>query len=124
MKGIYAYYDLNNNYYAYVGKDTNIEYNHRHSCHKSKAYYHEQPFNKVLQNNLERYEYQRLIELPDTISDNFLNQLEEHYIKILKTFTYDNRDRHVFNFTKGGDGATGYKHKPKIVEQMKKKPML
>lgn len=120
MKGIYAYYDLENKYYAYVGKDNNITYNHRHKCHKSQAYYNDQPFNKVLQNNPERYEYQRLIELPDNITDNFLNNLEEHYIKILKTFTYDNRNKHVFNFTKGGDGSAGYKHKPEIIEEMKR----
>ena len=46
---------------------------------------------EYLQNNPERYEYQRLIELPDDISDDFLNNLEEHYIEELKTFAYDNR---------------------------------
>lgn len=117
MKGVYAYYDLKNEYYAYVGKDSNIHKDDRYYKHKASSFYDNQPFNRVLQNNPERYEYQRLIELPDNISDDFLNNLEEHYIEVLKTFAHDNRDRHVFNFTKGGDGSTGYKHTPETIQK-------
>lgn len=124
MKGIYAYYDLQNNYYVYVGKDNNITYNHRHHCHKSPAYYNDQPFNRILQNNPRRYEYQRIIELDDSTEEYYLNDLESYFIKLFQTYAYENRDKHVFNFTKGGDGSIGYKHTKETREKMRKNNQL
>ena len=49
--GIYAYWDNVNGYYAYVGKDSNIDRNIRHKQHLQLCRYDVQPFNKVIQNN-------------------------------------------------------------------------
>ena len=118
MKGIYAYYDLHNKYYVYVGKDSNIAHNRRHHEDKRFSCYDEQPFNRILQNNPERYEYHRLIELPDDIPNNFLNDLEFYFIDLFKTYAYENGDKHVFNFTKGGDGTSGYRHTDEARKKM------
>lgn len=99
MRGIYCYTDLKNDEIVYVGKDSNIHKNTRHYAHKNPQNYNKQPFNRILQNNLNRYEYKVLKR--GNFSQNLLNVLEILYIR---------RYKPKFNFTIGGDGATGYKH--------------
>lgn len=113
--GIYAYWDNVNGYYAYVGKDSYINIKSRHHTHFSPSMYDDQPFNRILQNNPERYEYRVLME--GNYDDKQLNKMEKFLIKHLKTYHYDYPDKSVFNFTKGGDGQTGLIH----TEETKKK---
>lgn len=98
-RGIYCYIDKKTNKIVYVGKDSYINRNMRHKAHYRKSLYNDQPINKILQNNLDRYEY-RVLEEGD-FSEKELNNLEINYISRYNPF---------FNFTKGGDGALGYKH--------------
>ena len=99
-KGIYCYIDKKDNQIVYVGKDSNIDKNKRHRDHLALSKYNEQPINRILQNNPDRYIYQVLWEIDDC-ADSHLNQMEIFYIK-----KYDPQ----FNFTEGGDGASGFKH--------------
>ena len=101
--GIYAYWDNENNYYVYVGKDSNLDKNKRHNDHLQPSKYDEQQINYVLQNNIDRYEYKVLME--GNYSDKQLNKMEKFLIKHLKTFKSDYPNKSVFNFTKGGDGC-------------------
>lgn len=103
--GIYCYIDLTNNKIVYIGKDSNIDRNIRHKQHFHSSTYNKQPFNRVLQNNPDRYEY-KVLKKGD-FKENFLNALEIIYIKRYKT--YRPQTGHGFNFTIGGDGMTGYK---------------
>lgn len=100
MKGIYKYTDLKTGDVVYVGKDSHIDKNIRHYQHLAPSKYDEQPFNRVLQNNLERYDYTVLYS-SDDVSEDDLNMLEMSFIE-----RYNPR----FNFTKGGDGLAGYNH--------------
>lgn len=99
-KGIYCYTDLNDGSIVYIGKDSNINRNQRHTDHLNPAMYNHQPFNRVIQNNPERYVYEVLCET-EHYSDIYLNCLEKGLIK-----TYDPK----FNFTIGGEGTKGLKH--------------
>lgn len=99
-KGIYCYIDKKDNQIVYVGKDSNIDKNKRRRQHLAPSRYNEQPINRILQNNPDRYIYQILWEIDDC-TDNHLNQMEIFYIK-----KYDPQ----FNFTEGGDGSSGFKH--------------
>lgn len=103
--GIYAYWDNENNYYAYVGKDSYIDNKGRHKAHLRVSQYDKQQINRVVQNNPERYEYHVLME--GDYSEKQLNKMEKFLIKHLKTFKPDYPDRSVFNFTKGGEGTVG-----------------
>ena len=97
--GIYAYIDNLNNEIIYVGKDMRINTKRRHNEHYAPSRYDEQPINRILQNNPDRYTYQVLVwDVPDPIT---LNALEIQYISHLKP---------KFNFTNGGDGICGYAH--------------
>lgn len=110
ISGIYAYYDKKRNKFVYVGKDSNIYRNARHRAHMAKSRYNEQPFNRILQDNPDRYLYQVLVwGVPD---EKTLNALEIMYIKNYKT--YENG----FNFTDGGDGVCGYKHTKQAREKI------
>lgn len=109
--GIYGYWDNEKQYVAYIGKDSNIGINKRHYDHSESCYYNEQPFNRVLQNNPDRYEY--FILAKGEFTEKELNEMESQAIKIFKTYHYDYPERSVFNFTKGGDGSTGYKQSKK-----------
>lgn len=100
MKGIYQYTDLKTDNIVYIGKDSNIDKNIRHYQHLAHSKYDEQPFNKVLQNNSNRYEYS-ILYCSDDVSEDDLNMLERIFIE-----RYNPR----FNFTKGGEGISGYKH--------------
>ena len=104
-KGIYKYTDLNTGDVVYVGKDSHIDINQRHKEHLQPSKYDAQPFNRILQNNSERYKYSVLYS-SDDVSEDDLNMLEISFIE-----RYDPR----FNFTSGGDG--GYE----ISEETKRK---
>ena len=99
MEGIYYYTDLmKNNEVVYVGKDSNIHKNKRHKDHLKPSNYNNQPFNRVLQNNPNRFKYHVLKK--GEFSQNLLNALEILYIR-----RYSPR----FNYTIGGEGAKGLK---------------
>ena len=108
-KGIYCYVDNETGLIDYIGKDSYIDKNGRHNDHKSPSKYNEQKFNQVLQNNPTRWEYQRLYEC-DIVDDETLNQLEITFIE-----RYNPR----FNFTKGGEGMTGYKHSDETKQKLR-----
>lgn len=118
MKGIYAYWDNKLSQYVYIGKDSNIYKNQRHKEHLAPSRDDDQPFNSVLQNNPDRYEYRVLME--GDYNEKQLNKMEQFCIKHLKTYHYDYPERHVFNFTKGGEGTTGYKHSEETKQKISK----
>ena len=99
LKGIYQYRDLKTSKVVYIGKDSYINKNKRHKHHLQPSAYNKQPFNRVLQNNPTRYQYE-IIYIGD-FDDDLLNTLEINSIA---------EENPKFNFTKGGDGTTGYKH--------------
>lgn len=111
MNGIYGYWDNIKGYVAYIGKDSYIDdNNNRDKVHNRPSAYNVQSINRAVQNNPERYEYFVLTE--GDFSDKELNEMESQAIAIFKTFKYDYPERSVFNFTKGGDGSTGFKASP------------
>lgn len=118
--GIYCYIDKNINQVIYVGKDSYINKNERHKQHLKLSNKNNQPINRILQNNPQRYEYKILKK--GNFSKSLLNALEIIYIK--RYGTYDNRKGHGksygFNFTIGGDGSIGYKHSIKTLQKMRK----
>lgn len=96
MKGIYCYIDLeNNNEIVYVGKDSHIEEKRRHRQHLQRWFYHKQPFNTILQNNPDRYQYKEIVRAYHDIPNEELNEYEKFYIRIFEP---------KFNYTEGGDG--------------------
>jgi len=107
MKGIYAYVDTMDNSVVYVGKDSNIDKGKRRGDHLRPSKYNAQIFNRVLQNNPNRYEYKEIFVF-DEISDKEINQLEMQQIALFNP---------KFNFTKGGDGKRGFK----VSDETKKK---
>lgn len=107
VKGIYAYSDTKYDSYCYVGKDSHIDEGRRDYRHNHSYYYDEQPINRILQNNRERYDYVKLVELSDDFTDDDLSNLESLFINELNTYHYENP--YGFNFTKGGEGSRGYK---------------
>lgn len=104
--GIYCYIDKKTNKVVYVGKDSYIDAHKRHRDHLSPSRYNSQPFNRILQNNPDRYEYEVLKE--GNFSENLLKALEIIYIRWYGTFRP--KTNHGYNFTIGGDGTSGYKH--------------
>lgn len=115
--GIYAYWDNIKNYYVYVGQDHKINSkNNRNYNHMLSSRYDDQPINRILQNNIKRYEYRIIME--GDYNDWQLNQMEKLCIKSFKTYKYDYPERNVFNFTKGGDGVSGWKHSKKTKKKM------
>ena len=99
--GIYCYSDKKDNSIVYVGKDSHIDTNNRKYDHQSPSKYEHQPFNRILQNNPNRYTYQVLVY--DVADEQTLNALEIQYIRQLKP---------RFNFTEGGDGYGCGKNNP------------
>lgn len=85
--GIYFYRDLKEDEIIYVGQSKNIYQRHRQHFHESK--YHDQPINRVLQNDPQRY----VLEIERRCTPDELNRLEQDYIALLKP---------RFNFTPGG----------------------
>lgn len=98
-QGIYCYVDKKDNSIVYIGKDSYIHKEMRNKGHYRKSLYNDQPINRILQNNINRYEYKVLEE--GNISQKILNALEMSFIQ---------RYNPKFNFTKGGDGTLGYRH--------------
>lgn len=116
--GIYAYWDNVRHYYVYVGKDNNINKKSRHNDHIAKCNYDKQQINRVLQNNPERYEY-RIIMSGD-YNNKQLEKMEKLCIKSFKTFREDYPERNVFNFTRGGEGTSGWHHSNESKEKISK----
>ena len=108
MKGIYYYLDKITGEIDYIGKDSNISRKTRHHAHKCSSYYNDQPFNRILQNNPNRYEYGIFCEGPFT--DEELIQLENIYKK-----GYSPR----FDFEYRSHGGLTETHKKKISESKK-----
>lgn len=99
LSGIYCYSDsLNNDKIVYVGKDSHINKNERHRNHHAPNRYNDQPINRILQNNPERYEYHVICE--GEYDEDSLNNFEIEYIALFNP---------KFNFTIGGDGRKGSK---------------
>ena len=92
--GIYAYYDTLKDEVAYIGKSVNI--NHRHKQHTSPSMRDVQVINRILQNNINRYD---LIILKECDVEE-LDHLEMELIGLFNP---------KFNFTIGGEGANGFK---------------
>lgn len=107
MKGIYKYTDLKTGDVVYVGKDSRIDINKRHKQHLQPSMYDNQPFNRILQNNPDRYEYS--VVYAGDFDDDLLNVLE------INTIAEENPK---FNFTIGGDGISGYKHSKESKQKM------
>jgi group I intron endonuclease len=110
MKGIYVYIDLETGEIVYVGKDSHIDKKKRHKTHLSPSKYDEQQINKIIQKNPDLYEYSVLY-CSNDISDDDLNMLERTFIE-----RYDPK----FNFTKGGEGVSGYIHTEETKQKMSK----
>lgn len=107
MLGVYGYFDKKDNTVVYVGKDSHIEKNKRHNSHLRPSHCNAQPFNRILQNNPNRYVYQVLVW---NIKDqNTLNAVEMQYIRQLKP---------RFNFTDGGEGINGFKFSKEARKKM------
>lgn len=94
MKGIYQYTDLETGDVVYVGKDSHIDKNQRHKAHLFPSQYGKQPFNSIIQNNPDRYQYE--IVYAGDFDNDLLNVLEVNTIV---------EEQPLFNFTSGGDGA-------------------
>lgn len=92
-KGIYTYRDLKTDEIVYVGKDSNIHKNQRHTDHIKPLLRDKQVINRVLQNNPDRYVYEKVCEAT-YYSDVYLNCLEKGLIKVFNP---------QFNYTPGGD---------------------
>ena len=99
VKGIYQYKDLKTCDIVYVGKDSHIDKNRRHKQHLQPSQYDKQPFNRIIQNNPDRYEYS--VVYAGDFDYNLLNVLE------INTITEENPK---FNFTDGGGGLSGFNH--------------
>ena len=95
MKGIYKYTDLMTGEVVYVGKDSHIDKNSRHKDHLRPSKYEDQPFNKILQNNADRYEYS-IIWATEDCTTLKLNKMEILFGKIYNP---------KFNFDKFGNGG-------------------
>ena len=106
-QGIYCYIDKKTNKVVYVGKDSYIDKKMRHRAHKKPSAYNDQHFNKVLQNNFNRYKYKVLEE--GNISQDFLNSLEMCFIQ---------KYNPIFNFTRGGDGCLGFQFSDESKKKM------
>lgn len=100
-KGVYGYFDVENEEIVYIGLDSYIDKNQRHKAHMRPSKYNDQRINRVLQNNPDRYIYKPIYICPPHLTDLDLKGLEMQYIEALNP---------KFNFTKGGDGALGFKH--------------
>ena len=114
MKGIYQYTDLKTGEVVYVGKDSHIDKNTRHLQHSAPSKYDEQPFNRILQNNPDRYEY-GVIWATEDCTDLKLNKMEILFGKIYNPkFNFD-------EFGKGGCKGHTEETKKKLSELFKGK---
>lgn len=111
-KGIYKYTDLVTGEVVYVGKDSHIDKNMRHLQHSAPCNYDKQPFNRILQNNLDRYEYSVIWATEDCTTLK-LNKMEILFGKIYNPkFNFD-------EFGKGGCKGHSEETKKKISEANK-----
>lgn len=110
MKGIYCYIDTKNNSIIYIGKDSHIDIEKRHKEHIAPYSYNAQQINKILQNNPDRYKYQIILQGVKT--DKILNGFEMAFIS-----KYNPK----FNFTRGGEGLSGFKHSRETIKKLKEK---
>ncbi len=106
-KGIYGYFDKLKRTIVYIGKDSYIHKNIRKNHHTAPSQYSQQPFNRVLQNTPDRYEYFEIAR--NIFDDNELNFLEKMFIKLYSP---------KFNFTEGGEGVCGFKHTKKTRKRL------
>lgn len=113
MQGIYQYIDKKTNEIVYIGKDSYIDERRRYNAHLAPSNYNTQPFNRVLQNNPDRYQYE--VVYAGDFDNNLLNALEINSIAEFKLKNNGNRPK--FNFTDGGEGICGFTHS----EETKKK---
>ena len=90
--GIYMFIDNETGNIVYIGKDSHIDVQERIKAHYRKSAYDSQQFNKVLQNNPNRYNPKVYCHV-DSIDE--LNQLE---------FDLINLYRPKFNYKHGGQG--------------------
>lgn len=68
-----------------------------------------------LYNSLKKHGWKNhKFEIIHLCKEKLLNELEMHYIKLFDTFNTP----HGLNLTKGGEGASGYKHTEKAIEVM------
>lgn len=112
MKGIYCYTDIKTDEIVYIGKDSHIDEKSRYYAHKNPYRYDEQPFNRILQNNLERYKYS-VIWATEDCTDLKLNKMEILFGKIYNPrFNFD-------DFGKGGCNGHTEETKRKISESLK-----
>jgi len=114
IKGIYYYLDKVTGKIDYIGKDSNILKRTRHYAHMCSAYYDDQPFNRILQKNPDRYEYGIFCKGPFT--DEELIMLENLYKKgYSPRFDFEYRshggltEEHKLKISKS---KKGHKHKP------------
>lgn len=106
--GVYYYWDKKKEEIIYIGKS--VDCKSRDKEHRRRSKYNDQPFNRIIQKNPKRYEFNILLEC----EERELNSEEMNAIK-----KYNPK----FNFTEGGEGSTGYKHSPEIrkkLSQLKK----
>lgn len=108
MNGIYQYRDIKTNKIVYIGKDSHINKKTRYYGHLAPSHYNSQPFNKILQNNPNRYIYEEIY--IGNFSDDLLNVLEINSIAEIKS---------KFNFTNGGDGTPGYHHSQETINKIR-----
>ena len=88
--GIYKYTDKETGLIDYIGLDSHIDINKRHNDHLKPSNYNKQPFNRILQNNPNRWEYSVWYHV-STIEE--ANQLEYDLINLY---------RPRFNYRHGG----------------------
>ena len=121
MQGIYQYIDKKTNEIVYIGKDSYIDEKRRYKAHIASYNYNKQPFNRVLQNNPDKYKYEEIY--VGDFSQDLLNVLEINSIAEFKLQNNGNRPK--FNFTDGGDGVGFGENHPnygkKLSEETKKK---
>ena len=113
-KGIYSFVDKKTGIVVYIGKDSNIHKRNRIKSHYYPSEYNRQQFNRVLQNNPDRYNANIICEY-NNLTDDELNYLE---IKEIMKHKYLYGERPKFNFTVGGDGASGHTHTAESKQKM------
>lgn len=96
--GIYAYCDKITDTIVYIGKDSHIDSSKRDKNHMASCHYDNQTINRVLQDNLPRYDYM-------VLKTNLSSVAEMDYWEQ----TLIGRFNPIFNFTNGGDGVGGYR---------------
>ena len=105
MIGIYKYQNKINSK-CYIGQSINLEqrkYAHKSSAFNEKAKDYDSQFHKAIRKyGLDNFDYEVIAEIsPEEYSREFLNSLEEYFIK------YYNSYKNGYNATIGGDDKVG-----------------